>query len=181
MKGLPFPSRVRDGIRSALKCFKARANSEVETLNNGSSEASREHLFNRAQADNLRARSAAADLSAGSRSETCSTISGRENPYFALWVVYKRIDTDHSIAEGWDEYLLQRTREPRARGDRIYARNGRAGQSSVTSSTTEIGRFPSLSFERIWFLHYLRGPERMLQTRAVLGMLTAELAACTSA
>ena len=40
---------------------------------------------------------------------------------------------------------------------------------------------PSLGFERIWFLHYLRGPERMAQTRAVLGMLTAELAPCTSA
>jgi hypothetical protein len=40
---------------------------------------------------------------------------------------------------------------------------------------------PSLSVERIWFLDSLRGPERMLQTRAVLGMLTAELAACTSA
>ena len=40
---------------------------------------------------------------------------------------------------------------------------------------------PGLSIERIWFLHSLRGPERMLQTRAVLGMLTAELAACTSA
>jgi hypothetical protein len=40
---------------------------------------------------------------------------------------------------------------------------------------------PSLSFERIWFLHYLHGPERMLQTSAVLGMLAAELAACTSA
>ena len=49
------------------------------------------------------------------------------------------------------------------------------------SSMTEIGCFPGLSFERIWFLHSLRGPERMLQTHAVLGMLTAELAACTSA
>ena len=40
---------------------------------------------------------------------------------------------------------------------------------------------PGLAFERIWFLYSLRGPERMLQTRAALGMLTAELAACTSA
>jgi hypothetical protein len=40
---------------------------------------------------------------------------------------------------------------------------------------------PGLSFERIRFLHSLRGAERMLQTRAVLGMLTAELSACASA
>ena len=40
---------------------------------------------------------------------------------------------------------------------------------------------PRLAFERIWFLHYLRGPERMAQTCAVLGTLMAELGACTSA
>jgi hypothetical protein len=40
---------------------------------------------------------------------------------------------------------------------------------------------PPLVFERVWFLHYLREPERMLQTRAVLSMLTAEISPCTSA
>ncbi len=40
---------------------------------------------------------------------------------------------------------------------------------------------PPLMFERVWFLHYLREPERMLQTRAVLSMLTAEISPCTSA
>lgn len=40
---------------------------------------------------------------------------------------------------------------------------------------------PPLMFERVWFLHYLREPERMLQTRAVLSMLTAEILPCTSA
>ena len=40
---------------------------------------------------------------------------------------------------------------------------------------------PPLTFERAWFLHHLREPERMLQTRAVLNMLAAELGPCTSA
>ena len=40
---------------------------------------------------------------------------------------------------------------------------------------------PALTFERVWFLHYLREPERMLQTRAVLNILTAEIGPCTSA
>ena len=39
---------------------------------------------------------------------------------------------------------------------------------------------PRLSFERICFLHCIRRPERMAQTRAILGTLTAELLACTS-
>jgi len=40
---------------------------------------------------------------------------------------------------------------------------------------------PSFTFERVWFLHYLHEPERMLQTRAVLHMLTTGIAICTSA
>lgn len=40
---------------------------------------------------------------------------------------------------------------------------------------------PRFTFERVWFLHYLHEPERMLQTRAVLTMLMAEIGACTSA
>ena len=40
---------------------------------------------------------------------------------------------------------------------------------------------PPLTFERAWFLHYLREPERTLQTRAVLHMLTEGLDECTSA
>lgn len=31
----------------------------------------------------------------------------QQNPYFRLWVEYKRDVTDHSVAGGWDEYLLQ--------------------------------------------------------------------------
>lgn len=40
---------------------------------------------------------------------------------------------------------------------------------------------PALTFERAWFLHYLREPERTLQTRAVLHMLTEGLDECMSA
>jgi len=40
---------------------------------------------------------------------------------------------------------------------------------------------PKYFFERCWFLHYLRGPERMLQTRALLNTLTVEVEPCASA
>ena len=40
---------------------------------------------------------------------------------------------------------------------------------------------PRYFFERAWFLHYLRGPERMLQTRALLNTLATETGECTSA
>ncbi len=39
---------------------------------------------------------------------------------------------------------------------------------------------PRYFFERCWFLHHLRGPERMLQARALLNTLTSEKDACGS-
>ena len=40
---------------------------------------------------------------------------------------------------------------------------------------------PPLSFERIAFLHHLRGPERNLQARAVVQGLLEVIASCASA
>jgi hypothetical protein len=104
----------------------------------------------------------------------------QKNPYFALWTVYKRGVSDRSVAEEWDDYLAQELGPHRAE------------EIDFTRSMVELDRLltlfhddnlplPRLAYERIWFLHYLRGPERMAQTRAVLGTLTAELGACTSA
>ena len=104
----------------------------------------------------------------------------QQNPYFRLWIVYKRSVSDYSVAGGWDEYLLQ---ELGSESDEEIAFARAMVELDTLLTLFHDGNLalPSLTFERIWFLHSLRGPERMLQTRAVLGMLTAELAACTSA
>jgi len=104
----------------------------------------------------------------------------QQNPYFRLWVVYKRSVSDYSVAGSWDEYLLQ---ELGAESDEetAFARAMVELDALLTLFHDGNLALPSLTFERIWFLHSLRGPERMLQTSAVLGMLTAELTACTSA
>lgn len=104
----------------------------------------------------------------------------QQNPYFRLWVVYKESVSDYSVAGSWDEYLLQ---ELGSESDEEIAFARAMVELDTLLTLFHDGNLalPSFTFERIWFLHSLRGPERMLQTRAVLGMLTAELAACTSA
>ena len=79
----------------------------------------------------------------------------------------------------WEEYLLQ---ELGSQGvDEIdFARAMVELDKLLNHYRDENRALPSFAFERVWFLHYLRGPERMAQTRAVLGMLTAELRTCTS-
>ena len=104
----------------------------------------------------------------------------QKNPYFALWTVYKNGERKQLTAEGWHQFLLQRL-GPECIEEIEFTRAMAELDKLLTLFHDDNRELPSLSFERIWFLHSLRGPERMLQTRAVLGMLTAELAACTSA
>lgn len=102
------------------------------------------------------------------------------NPYFALWDLYKRGVSGYSVAGDWRQFLSEQL-DP-----------GNEGEIEFAGAMMELDRLlavyhgqnlplPNLSFERILFLHLLRGPERMAQTRAILGTLTVELVACTSA
>ena len=104
----------------------------------------------------------------------------QQNPYFGLWVGYKRDMKDHPVAEAWREHLLQEL-GIESGNEAAFAHAMIELDKLLTLFHDKNWALPGLAFERIWFLHSLRGPERMLQTRAVLGMLTAELAACTSA
>ena len=104
----------------------------------------------------------------------------RTNPYFALLDLYKRGVSEHSVAGEWREFLLEQL------GPESDEEVGFACAMVDLDKLLAVYRdrrltLPMLLFERICFLHYIRGPERMAQTRAVLGTLTAELAACTSA
>jgi len=104
----------------------------------------------------------------------------QKNPYFALWTVYKNGERMQLTAEDWHRFLLQQL-GPECIEEIEFTRAMAELDKLLTLFYDENRELPILSFERILFLHALHGPERMLQTRAVLGMLTAELAACTSA
>ena len=104
----------------------------------------------------------------------------QKNGYFARWTVCKRRVSDRSVAEEWDGYLVQEL-GPQCAEEIAFTHAMVELDRLLTFFHDENLHLPRLAFERIWFLHYLRGPERMAQTRAVLGMLMAELEACTSA
>jgi len=102
-----------------------------------------------------------------------------KNPYFALWVDYKRGLAENSDTNDWDIYLWQEL--------------GPEDEDAIafTKAMADLDRLllyfrdrnvslPRYFFERAWFLHYLRGPERMLQTRALLNTLVTETGECTS-
>jgi hypothetical protein len=179
IQGLPFPTQFAEELERIGAMHDPARTLALETLNDAIFRSLTALLFNQARSktsiDDRRA-------AASPRTQIQELFSHltQKNPYFALWTVYKRGVPDRSVAEEWDEYLLQE----------LGAES--TEEIAFTRAMVELDRLlslfhdqnlplPKLAFERIWFLHYLRGPERMSQTRAVLSTLLVELGACTSA
>jgi hypothetical protein len=102
-----------------------------------------------------------------------------KNPYFALWVVYKR-GLAKSDTQEWEQYLWQELGP--ADEDAIAFTKAMADLDKLLLYFRDRNvPLPGYFFERAWFLHYLRGPERMLQTQALLNTLATETGECTSA
>jgi hypothetical protein len=124
----------------------------------------------------------ASEIPASARNQIQELVAHLEqkNRCFALWTVYRLAVSGGSVLEKWDQYLLRELGCENA--EEIAFAHAMVELDRLLALFHDQNReLPSFAFERIWFLHYLRGPERMAQTRAVLGMLTAELEACTSA
>lgn len=102
------------------------------------------------------------------------------NRYFALWDLYKRGVGEHSVAGDWTQFLSEQL-GPGNEEEIEFACMMMELDKLLAVYHDQNLALPSLSFERILFLHLLRGPERMAQTRAIFGTLTAELVPCTSA
>jgi hypothetical protein len=179
IQGLPFPTQFAEEARRIVTMQDPERTAALEALNDLIFKSLTVYLFNRAQSPT----SIDEWWTPASPRGQIEELSGhlvQKNPYFALWSGYKSGVSDRSVAEKWDDYLAQELGPHRAE------------EIDFTRSMVELDRLltlfhddnlplPRLAFERIWFLHYLRGPERMAQTRAVLGTLMAELGACTSA
>lgn len=179
MQGLPFPIPVAQEFERIEMLQDPERTAALEALNGEVLRNLTVRLFNQAQSNALESDSRTLPSPREQIQELRNHLA-QQNPYFGLWVVFKRDVKDHPVAEEWGEYLLQELGARSA--EEIAFAHSMVELEKLLSLFHDGNRvLPGLSFERIWFLHSLRGPERMLQTRAVLGMLTAELSACTSA
>ena len=179
MQGLPFPIPFAQEFERIEMLQDPERTAALEALNGEVLRNLTVRLFNQAQSNASESDSRFLPSPREQIQELRNHLA-QQNPYFGLWVVYKKDVKDHPVTEEWDEYLLQE-RGVRSAEEIAFA-HAMVELEKLLSLFHDGNRvLPGLSFERIWFLHSLRGPERMLQTRAVLGMLTAELSACTSA
>ena len=179
MQGLPFPIPLAQEFEHIEMLQDPERTAALEALNGEVLRNLTVHLFNQTQSNAPESDSRTLPSPREQIQELRNHLA-QQNPYFGLWVVYKRDVKDHPVTEEWREYLLQELGT--GSGEEIAFAHAMVELEKLLSLFHDGNRvLPGLSFERIWFLHSLRGPERMLQTRAVLGMLTAELSACTSA
>jgi hypothetical protein len=103
-----------------------------------------------------------------------------KNPYFALWIAHKQGIEGNFGAQRWEDHLSQEL-GPESERDIAFTRAMVELDKLLLYFRDRNLPLPEYFFGRCWFLHYLRGPERMLQTRALLNTLTAEIEACASA
>ena len=179
MQRLPFPIQIAQEFERIEMLQDPERTAALEPLNGEVLRNLTVHLFNQAQSNASESDSRTLPSPREQIQELRNHLA-QQNTYFGLWVVFKRDVKDHPIAEEWGEYLLQEL-GARSAEEIAYA-HAMVELEKLLSLFHDGNRvLPGLSFERILFLYSLRGPERMLQKCAVLGMLAAELATCTSA
>jgi hypothetical protein len=179
MQSLPFPTEFADELKRIERLHDPERTVALELLNRMIFRSLTRHLFNRAQLSSPNAPSESSSFPQEKLGELLSHLA-QNNRYFTLWAAYKKGVSHNSVAEGWGVYLRQELGIES--GEEIAFAQAMAELDKLLNVFLDGNRdLPSLVFERIWFLHNPHGPERMAQARAILGMLTAELAPCTSA
>lgn len=179
VRRLPFPTRFAEELKRVESLRGSEQTTALEALNEAIFRNLTKQLFDDA-------RSAASEDAAQGSATPQNQIRellrhlAKKNPYFALWIVYKNGINEHAIGENWGSYLVEELGADSAE-EIAFAQAVSELDKLLILFHDRNQALPSLVFERIWFLHSLRGPERMAQARAVLGMLTADMAACTSA
>jgi hypothetical protein len=176
---LEFPSPFAEELERLHKLHDPERTTALEALNDTIFRSLTKHLIECARPTNA-GNDVQEQVSAQAQIDQLLSHLAQRNPYFARWIEYKNGVADHQMVKKWGEYLLQ-TLGAESAEEVAFAH-------AMVELDKLLGIFrdknltlPSLGFERIWFLHSLPDPGRMAQTRAVLAMLTAELAPCTSA
>jgi hypothetical protein len=152
---------------------------QLESLNERIFASLTELLFNQAQP---RIVEAEAVVPASPREQVAELFDhlAKKNPYFALWLAYEKATEGSSDTEEWEEYL-RREFGPDSKDDISFTRAMVQLDKLLRYFRERNLPLPKYFFERTWFLHYLKEPERALQTRALLGTLAAEIEVCASA
>jgi hypothetical protein len=113
MQGLPFPIPLAQEFERIEMLQDPERTAALEALNGEVLRNLTVHLFNQTQSNAPESDSRTLP-SPREQIQKLRDHLAQQNPYFGLWVVYKRDVKDHPVAEEWGEHLLQElgTRSP---------------------------------------------------------------------
>ena len=175
----PFPIEFAQELEEIRTLVEPERTSRLERLNDQIFAAISGFLFDQTNHNPARSNDVK-PVSSRKRIEELLAYLTSENPYFALWIAYKEAATDRSHTSSWEQYFSQRP-EVGSDDDKAFAGAMPELDRLLLYFHEKDLLLPKYFFERCWFLHHLHGPERMLQTRALLNTLTAEIGPCASA
>jgi hypothetical protein len=174
-----FPEEFQKDMERIQLLHDPYRRNELESLNERIFASLTELLFNQAEPRIIEADAA---IPASPREQIRELFDhlAKKNLYFALWLAYEDAIDGNSNAEGWEEYL-ERQLGPERKDDIFFARSMGQLDKLLRYFLDRNLPLPKYFFERTWFLHYLKEPERAAQTRALLSTLTSEIEACAFA
>jgi hypothetical protein len=174
-----FPTEFALELECIRTLREPERTSKLESLNQHIQASLTKLLFEKAQAKAIVA-DAIIPISPTKQVQQLLDHLTEKNPYFALWTVFKSGVGGNFDAQAWEDYLREEF-GPESEDDIAFTHAMAELDKFLLYFLDRNLRLPKYFFERCWFLHHLRGPERMLQIRALLNTLTAETESCASA
>lgn len=178
VRGRSLPAELEQELRSVQALPESERTDCLEQLNDRTFANMTGFLFDQLQAGVVPS-GALQSTSSHRQVMELRTYLIENNRYFALWAAYQEELKRQAPSVEWEQYV------------REQLGSGPKDDIGFTLTMADLDRLlfffqgrnaplPKYFFERCWFLHHLRGPERMLQTKALLNMLTSEIGGCAS-
>jgi hypothetical protein len=179
-RGLSFPEEFRAELNRIEDIREPERTMFLEALNGRIFAAMTQLLLGNSEAADS---ATVASVEPTSPRETVANLLdylAKKNASFALWIHYTKQIQQTPDAPTWEEFVAKEFNGADVREAEFTLLTGQLGKLlAIFRDRTLV--LPALHFERIQFLHHLRGPERNQQARAIVQDLLEVIAPCASA
>jgi hypothetical protein len=183
LRGMKPPTEVKAELDRIAKLNEPERTGALESFNDGLLATATMQLMSECKSNTVSDNQPGVPIDRREQIDTLLEHLGRTSPCYRFWCH----DTGSSDSVGqlpWEEFVatlhsLELSKNTKSE-EEYEVLIGQLGQ--LLAHYRDNNRpLPPLSFERIWFLDWLRGPERNLQARAVVQGLIEAMKPCASA
>jgi hypothetical protein len=179
MRGQPFPEKFRTALERIEELALPEKAREREALNGQIFVDMTQFLF-AAAPKQAKASEIVVPNTPREIAEELVQHMAHRNPYFAIWVHYQKREMHGEDALPWEEFVSQELGT--GVGDEFVFTllMGELGMLLSHYRDHDLALPPRTRYA-MWFLHYVRGPQRNSQTRALIHQLVEAISSCGSA